>query len=143
MFTGFFYALKYRKVPVSLTEWMTLMQALAQGHAQSLEDFYYLARAILVKSEHYFDQYDVAFQEYFRDIEFPQEIWDQVWEWLQSPWVEQMLQEHPEVEGPDSLEELLREFEKRLAEQTEQHDGGSRWIGRGGTSPFGHSGRLS
>ena len=140
MFIGFFYALKYRKVPVSITEWMTLMQALALGHAQNLDDFYYVARAILVKSENYFDQYDVAFQEYFQGAEFPPEISEQIWEWLESPRVQEMMQQVPQVEGISSLEELLRQFEERLRTQTEQHDGGSKWIGRGGTSPFGHSG---
>ena len=140
MFVGFFYDLKYRKVPVSITEWMTLMQALSQGHAHNMEEFYYLARAVLVKSENYFDQYDVAFQEYFKGVEFPPEISDQINEWLESPWVKDAMRQPPPGKTWDSLEELLREFEERLRTQTEQHDGGNRWIGRGGTSPFGHSG---
>src|SRR4030042_2034518 len=105
MFIGFFYALKYRKVPVSITEWMTLMQALAQGHARNMEDFYYLARAILVKSENYFDQYDVAFQEYFKGVEFPPEISEQIMEWLESPWIQEAMREIQQNEGVKSLEE--------------------------------------
>jgi uncharacterized protein with von Willebrand factor type A (vWA) domain len=141
MFTHFFYLLKSRKVPVSLTEWMTLMEALARGCVANLDDFYYLARAILVKSEAYYDQYDVAFQEYFKGIEPPAEIRDQILDWLKDP-LNRMAVSQEMQALLDSLDlgELLKEFEKRLREQTEQHDGGGYWIGRGGTSPFGHSG---
>jgi len=142
MFTDFFYTLKERKVPVSITEWMALMEALSRGYISSLNDFYYLARAILVKSEAYYDQYDVAFQEYFKGIEAPPEIMEQVLDWLKDP-INRMLLSDEERALLDSMEldELLRELEKRLKEQTEQHDGGDYWIGRGGTSPFGHSGQ--
>ena len=141
MFTDFFYLLRKRKVPVSITEWMTLMEALSQGLISNLDDFYYLARAILVKSETYFDQYDVAFQEYFKGIEAPADISDKILEWLKDPINRDSLtEEERALFDMMDLDELLREFEKRLAEQTEQHDGGNYWIGRGGTSPFGHSG---
>ena len=95
MFTQFFYTLRDRKVPVSITEWMTLMEAMANGYIHNLDDFYFLARAILVKSETYYDHYDVAFQEYFNGIEAPPEITEQILEWLEGP-LEQMLetQEH-------------------------------------------------
>ena len=142
MFTDFFYTLKERKVPVSITEWMTLMEALSKGYISNLDDFYYLARAILVKSEVYYDQYDVAFQEYFKGIEAPAEIVEQILDWLKDPINRTLLSEEEKAMFDSmDLDELLREFEKRLQEQTEQHDGGSHWIGRGGTSPFGHSGR--
>ena len=141
MFTDFFYLLRKKKVPVSITEWMTLMEALSQGLAYNLDDFYYLARATLVKSEAYFDQYDVAFQEYFKGIEGPADITEKILEWLKDPINKLNLTEGERALFDQmDLDELLREFEKRLAEQTEQHDGGSYWIGRGGTSPFGHSG---
>ena len=141
MFTDFFYLLRKKKVPVSTTEWMTLMEALSQGLASNLDDFYYLARATLVKSEAYFDQYDVAFQEYFKGIEGPADISDMIREWLKDP-IDKLglTEEERALFDKMDLDELLREFEKRLAEQTEQHDGGNYWIGRGGTSPFGHSG---
>jgi hypothetical protein len=141
MFTDFFYTLKKRKVPVSITEWMTLMEALSKGYISNLDEFYYLARAILVKSEAYYDQYDVAFQEYFEGIEAPAEISEQILDWLKDP-INRMTLTEEERALFDSMDfdELLREFEKRLKEQTEQHDGGGYWIGRGGTSPFGHSG---
>lgn len=141
MFTDFFYLLRKKRVPVSITEWMTLMEALSQGLATNLDDFYYLARATLVKSEAYFDQYDVAFQEYFKGIEGPADISDMIREWLKDP-IDKLglTEEERALFDMMDLDELLREFEKRLAEQTEQHDGGNYWIGRGGTSPFGHSG---
>jgi uncharacterized protein with von Willebrand factor type A (vWA) domain len=141
MFTDFYYLLRKKKVPVSITEWMTLMEALSQGLAYNLDDFYYLARATLVKSEAYFDQYDVAFQEYFKGIEGPADISEKILEWLKDPINRSNLtEEERSLFDKMDLDELLREFEKRLAEQTEQHDGGNYWIGRGGTSPFGHSG---
>jgi uncharacterized protein with von Willebrand factor type A (vWA) domain len=141
MFTDFFYTLKRKKVPVSIIEWMTLMEALAKGYISNLDEFYYLARAILVKSESYYDHYDVAFQEYFKGIETPEEISEQILEWLQDP-INRMTLSEEERALFDSMDfdELLKELEKRLKEQTEQHDGGGYWIGRGGTSPFGHSG---
>jgi hypothetical protein len=141
MFTDFFYTLKRRKVPVSIVEWMTLMEALSKGCISDLDEFYYLARAILVKSEAYYDHYDVAFQEYFKGIESPAEITEQIMEWLKDP-INKMTLTEEERTLFDSMDfdELLRELEKRLKEQTEQHDGGGYWIGRGGRSPFGHSG---
>lgn len=141
MFTDFFYTLRKRKVPVSITEWMTLMEALAKGCITNMDEFYFLARAILVKSEAYFDHYDVAFQEYFKGIESPAEITEQVLEWLKDP-LNRMTFTEEDMALFDSMDfdELLKELEKRLKEQTEQHDGGDYWIGRGGTSPFGHSG---
>jgi uncharacterized protein with von Willebrand factor type A (vWA) domain len=142
MFTDFFYILRKRKVPVSITEWMTLMEALAKGHITNLDEFYFLARAILVKSEAYYDHYDVAFQEYFQGVETPAEITEQILEWLRDP-INRMTLSEEDRALFDKLDfdELLKELEKRLKEQTEQHDGGGHWIGRGGTSPFGHSGR--
>jgi len=141
MFTDFFYTLKRRRVPVSIIEWMTLMEALAKGYISNLDEFYYLARAILVKSESYYDHYDVAFQEYFKGIETPAEITEQIMEWLQDP-INRMTLSEEERALFDNMDfdELLKELENRLKEQTEQHDGGGYWIGRGGTSPFGHSG---
>ncbi len=133
--------LKQKKVPVSITEWMTLMEALAKGYIGNLDDFYYLARAILVKNEAHFDQYDAAFNEYFKGIKSPVEISEQILEWLRDPInMAGLTPEEQQILNGMDLEELLKEFEKRLEEQTEQHDGGKYWIGRGGKSPFGHSG---
>ncbi len=141
MFTDFFYLLRSKKVPVSITEWMTLMEALAKGQITNLDEFYFLARAILVKSEGYYDHYDLAFQEYFSGVQSMPEITEQVLEWLRDPLNRLGLspRERAMLEAMD-LDELIAELEKRLREQTEQHDGGDYWIGRWGTSPFGHSG---
>ena len=147
MFTQFFFLLRAYGVPVTLTEWLMLMQALAKGLAfSSLGQFYLLARAVLVKSETFFDQYDQAFAACFAGIETPAEIADEVWGWLADPFnVPAMTEEErrllAEWLGSEAdLEELRRLFEERLREQTEAHHGGSHWIGTGGTSPFGHSG---
>ena len=142
MFTPFFYTLKDKKVPVSINEWMILMEALDKRLIHNMSEFYYLARAILVKSETHFDQYDIAFQEYFGAIAPPFQVTEELIQWLVNP------RNRPELTPEElaaiqkmDLEELLREFEKRLKEQNERHDGGNYWIGTGGTSPFGHSGK--
>ena len=119
MFTDFFYALKRRKVPVSITEWMTLLEALSKGYISDLDEFYYLARAILIKSEAYYDHYDVAFQEYFKGIETPAEISEQIMEWLKDP-VNRMTLTEEERALFDSMDfdELLREFRNYEPDQT-------------------------
>jgi uncharacterized protein with von Willebrand factor type A (vWA) domain len=141
MFADFFFTLKQKKVPVSITEWMTLMEALSRGYISDMTQFYYLARAILVKNEGHFDQYDAAFQQYFKGIETPAEITDQILEWLREP-INRMILSEEEQALFDSMEfdELIKKLEKMIEEQKEQHDGGAYWIGRGGRSPFGHSG---
>jgi len=147
MFSAFFFLLRAYGVPVTLTEWLTLMDALSKGLAlSSLDQFYLLARAILVKSEAYFDQYDQAFAACFAGLETPAEIGEEVWEWLSDPVNAPGLSEEERrllaewLGSENDLEELRRLFEERLREQTEAHHGGSRWIGTRGTSPFGHSG---
>ena len=142
MFLDFFYALRARGVPVTPTEWLTLMQALGQGLALSdLVRLYHLARAICVKSEHLYDAYDQAWLHVFRGIETPERIRDEVLDWLKNPVLPGELsdRELAMLEAMD-LDALRSEFEKRLEEQHERHDGGNRWIGTGGTSPFGHGG---
>jgi hypothetical protein len=146
VFTTFFFMLRAYGVPVTITEWMMLMRALADGLAlSSLDRFYSLARSVLVKSETFYDQYDQAFAACFEGIETPAAIADEVWDWLSDPLAMPGLTEAEKrellamMEDLD-LDELQRLFEERLAEQDEAHHGGSRWVGTGGTSPFGHSG---
>lgn len=142
MFTDFFYTLRRRKVPVSITEWMALMEAISKGFAlSSLNTFYYLARSVLVKSEAHFDQFDLAFQEYFEGIETLPEIRDEILEWLRDP-VNRIELTEEEIDRLEQMnfDDLMETFEQRMKEQEERHDGGDRWIGAGGTSPFGHSG---
>lgn len=147
MFEGFLHALRARGVPVATDEWLALQDALGRGLADSsLTRFHALARSLLVKSERHFDDYDLAFAESFAGLEQADAaIADRVWEWLDA---------HPEALPPGDaervaldeamaridLDELRRRLEERLANQDEEHHGGSRHIGTGGTSPFGHSG---
>ncbi len=146
MYTNFFYALRREGVPVSITEWMTLMEALSVGLAESsLSGFYYLARAILVKSESHFDQYDLAFQTYFQGLETPEQLLDQVSQWMENPLPPKMFSEEERNEllkklGLPDWESLKAALEERLRTQDGAHHGGGNWIGTGGTSPFGHSG---
>lgn len=146
MFTDFFYLLRAEGVPVTLTEWMTFLEALAKGLAwANLNSFYHLARATLVKSEALFDRFDLAFVKYFGHIETPEALLNKVWEWLAHPLPPpglsaEELERWRQLLGEIDLEELKRLFLERLREQTEAHHGGSKWIGTGGTSPFGHSG---
>ena len=146
MFTRFFFLLRAYGVPVTVTEWMMLMRALSEGLAlSSLDRFYSLARSILVKSESFYDQYDQAFAACFEGVETPIEIADEVWDWLADPLALPNLSDEEkrqlvEMLGDLDLDELQRLFAERLAEQTEAHHGGNKWVGTGGTSPFGHSG---
>lgn len=127
---------------VSLDEWLTLTEALCKGMANSsFQQFYNLSRAILIKSEVDFDRYDMAFAEYFQGVETPEDLPEQFWDWLNSD----ILTKDPEDPSfsesqKKELEELLETFRQRLIEQKEKHDGGSYWIGTGGTSTQGHSG---
>ncbi len=142
VFLDLFYTLRKLQVPVSVTEWMTLMEALDSGLARSsLTSFYHLARAILIKSEAFYDQYDQAFAYVFKQAELPADIRSEILDWLENP-INRLQLDEETIRAMQhlDLEELKRELEKRLQEQTERHDGGSRWIGTGGTSPFGHSG---
>ncbi len=146
MFTNFFYALRREGVPVSITEWMTLMEALLLGLANSsLSGFYYLARAVLVKSESHFDQYDLAFQKYFQGIETLPQLLDQVAEWMENPLNPLAFSKAErdlllsQLELPD-WKKLKKELGERLRAQDVPHHGGPKWIGTGGTSQFGHSG---
>jgi uncharacterized protein with von Willebrand factor type A (vWA) domain len=149
MFIEFFYTLKDVGVPVSPTSFLTLHKALGTGLINSLNDFYTSSRAILVKSERYFDLFDQVFAHHFQGAELPDytgieldEIARALLEhWLKEP--EQLavaLGIDPSELQKLSPEELIEYFKERLKEQTEAHHGGNRWIGTGGTSPVGHSG---
>ncbi len=146
MFTDFFFLLRQYGVPVTVTEWLALMRGLAMGLVPTgLDQFYAVARSILVKSETYFDQYDQAFAHMFQGIETPVEIADEVWDWLANPLTMPGLSEEERrllaaALADLDLEALRKMFEERLKEQTEAHHGGSYWVGTGGTSAFGHSG---
>ncbi len=142
MLLPFFYLLRSRKVPVTVTEWMTLMEALSKGLAYSdLAVFYSLSRSLLVKDVAYYDAFDDCFAHFFKDADLPPMLHDELEKWLSDPNpLPNLSPEEQAALDRWDLDKLREEFEKRLQEQTEAHHGGNRWIGTGGTSPFGHGG---
>ena len=148
MLIDFFYALRAGKLPVSVREFLTLLEALQAGvagpnsdDAWSMEDFYHLARTTLVKDEKHFDKFDRAFAAYFKGVELLTDITKEI----PADWLRQMLERELTPEQKAAIEkmgwdELMETLRKRLEEQKERHEGGSKWIGTGGTSPFGHGG---
>ena len=144
MLIDFFLKLKQAGVPVSIMEFLTLMDALDQGLAYaSIDDFYYLGRLALVKDEAHFDKYDRTFAEYFKGITAaPEELKGNIpEEWLKKL-VDRYFSEEEKaaIEALGGLEKLLETLKERMAEQQGRHQGGNKWIGTGGTSPFGHGG---
>ncbi len=141
MFVDFLFSLRRHGVPVATQQWLALHNALSKGLIEDADSLYGLGRAILAPSESRFDSYDLAFLEVFRDAQVA-EIKDAIKEWLENPVAPKDISaEAFEKLTGMSLEELQRRFQEMLEEQTERHDGGSKWIGTGGTSPWGHSGR--
>lgn len=143
MLVDFLFELRRAGLKVSTHEWMTLMEALGKGlHGSSLDGFYRLARAICVTDVSQFDAFDQAFLSYFKGVGAGAlELTGDLLDWLRDP--KKLASLTPEqkalIESLD-LERLREMFEQRLREQKERHDGGNRWVGTGGTSPFGHSG---
>ena len=149
MFVNFFYKLREVGIPATPTSFLRLQKAMSLGLITSLEDFYTSARAILVKSERYFDLYDQVFAHHFKGMDLPdQEGIDLdeaarmlLEEWLRDPeGMAQAMGVDPEELLKLSPQELIEYFLKRLKDQTEAHHGGNKWIGTRGTSPVGHSG---
>ena len=144
MFVDFFYELRKRKVPVATHEWMTLVRALELGlHESSLDGFYHLARVVCVKDLAHYDAFDAAFLSVFKGIERESlELTEELMSWLSDPRLKELLtDEEREALKNMSLAEVRELMRKRLAEQRERHDGGNRWVGTGGTSPFGEGGK--
>lgn len=146
MFVEFFFFLRRNGLKVSINEWLDLLRALQTGLAGgSLMGFYGLCRCLVVKHENDFDLFDRCFAAYFQGTEVTPETFDLIHDELMS-WLQNALQ-RPALSEEEMArlkrldpEEIRRMFEERLREQKERHDGGNRWIGTGGTSPFGHSG---
>jgi uncharacterized protein with von Willebrand factor type A (vWA) domain len=141
MLVDFFLQLKQAKVPVTIREYLSLLEALdKQVIWGSIEDFYYLARLCLIKDETHFDKYDRVFAQYFKGItNLGEELATKIpEEWLRKL-SELMLsaEEKSQIEALGGFEKLMETLKKRLAEQQERHQGGSKWIGTGGRSPFG------
>jgi uncharacterized protein len=148
MLIDFFLGLKQAGLPVSVTEYLLLCEALQAGMAcGNVDEFYYLSRACLVKDETHFDRFDRAFARYFKGVEAldaalaaisPQKIPE---EWL-AKLAERILsaEEKAQIEALGGWEKLMATLKQRLEEQKERHQGGSKWIGTAGTSPFGAQG---
>jgi uncharacterized protein with von Willebrand factor type A (vWA) domain len=140
MLTGFFVKLKDHKVPVSIKEWLTLLEALRKDViSPSIDEFYYLSRTALVKDEQNFDKFDRAFGEYFQGVESIAGLeLDVPLEWLLKQ-AELNLSEEEKamIEAMGGWEKLMETLKKRLEEQKARHQGGNKWIGTAGTSPFG------
>ena len=140
MFINFFLELRQAKVPVSLREYLTLIEAMRHNlAAYSVEDFYYLSRSALVKDERNLDKFDRVFGHHFKGLEQAAETGVEIpEEWLRKL-AEKLLteEEMKQIQALGGLEKLMEELTKRLAEQKGRHEGGSKWIGTAGTSPFG------
>src|SRR5690348_13142333 len=140
MFVRFLLELRQAKVPVSLREYLTLMEAMHDGlAAYSIEDFYFLARAALVKDERNIDRFDRVFGHCFNGIETPPELAAEIpEEWLRKLAEKTLTEEEKrQIEALGGWETLMETLRRRLAEQKGRHQGGSKWIGTAGTSPFG------
>ena len=140
MFINFFLELRQAKLPVSLREYLTLLEAMRLNLAEfSVDDFYYLSRSALVKDERNLDKFDRVFGHHFKGleavvdagVEIPEEWLRKLAEKLLTP------EELKQIEALGGLDKLMEELQKRLAEQKGRHQGGSKWIGTAGTSPFG------
>ena len=143
MLIDFFYSLRGAKLPVSVKEYLTLLEALkAQVIAPSLDEFYFLARMTLVKDEKYFDKFDQAFGAYFHGVATLDEAaFDVPLDWLKKRMERDFTpEEKKQIEALGGLDKLMERLKELFDEQTGRHEGGSKWIGTGGTSPFGHGG---
>ncbi len=145
MFLNFFYSLRQHGLPVSLHEYLSLMDALHKGViGYRVEEFYALSKAILVKQEGHLDRFDQIFGQYFKGMEaipddyFLKKIPE---DWLRQHLLSQLSEEDKAaLEKLGGLDALIERFKELLEEQREQHAGGNKWIGTGGTSPFGAMG---
>lgn len=144
MFLDFFYLLKAKGFDISMTEWLTLMEALDKGLIPAnFTDFYYISRMILVKSESEFDKFDMAFMEYFKDAHYEEELPAALKQWLDKGdqmTVDEQNQFYAFQQDKDAAM-VKRMFRERLSEQKNEHNGGNQWIGTAGGSSFGHHGR--
>lgn len=141
MLIQFFFMLRAGGIKVSITELLTLLEALKQGlAAQSVDDFYFLSRACLVKDESQFDRFDRVFGAHFHGIE---QAFQSLVEEIPEDWLRRQAElllteeERKRIESLGGFEELMKALQERLREQQERHEGGNKWIGTAGTSPFG------
>ncbi len=142
MFFNFFYDLKKHGLPVSLQEYLTLMEALKKDIiSYNLDDFYSLTKIIFVKQEAHLDRFDRIFGQYFQGMEdLPDDFFEKKIpkSWLMKTFLNQLSEEErAAIEKMGGLDALMERFKELLDEQEERHSGGNKWIGTGGTSPFG------
>ena len=146
MLIGFFQTLRAARLKVTVGEFLTLLQALQADVLQAsggttIANFYLLARTTLIKDETQFDKFDRAFAAYFKGVEQLTDFANAIpLDWLRRTLERELSDEEKARIQALGWIELMDEFKKRLEEQKERHEGGSRWIGTGGTSPFGHGG---
>lgn len=143
MLIDFFFALKDAKIPVSIKEFLILLEAMQKNViSSSLDDFYYLSRITLVKDEAHFDKFDKAFGLYFRGIDA---VFDKNPEipldWLMKRMERELTPEQKAAIEKFGYDKLMDRLNELLKEQKERHEGGNKWIGTGGTSPFGNGGQ--
>ncbi|MBA3625825.1 MAG: VWA domain-containing protein [Methylibium sp.] len=146
MLIDFFYTLRSARLPVSIKEYLLLLEALQAGvidddGGPTVDKFYYLARTALVKDETLFDRFDRAFATYFKGVALVADFSREVpLDWLRRTLERELTPEQKAAIEKMGWDELMETLEKRFEEQKERHEGGSKWIGTGGTSPFGNSG---
>jgi uncharacterized protein len=141
MLLSFFMALREAQVPVTLREYLSLLEALERDLAQqSVDHFYFLARAILVKDERNLDKFDCVFAQVFKGVESHSEAAERPEipaEWLRKLAEKYLTEAEKQQLRALGFEQLMQHLNERLREQTRRHQGGSKWIGTAGTSPFG------
>ena len=142
MLTDFFYHLRAHKLPVSVQEYLTLLETLRSGvMPPTLDDFYHVARMTLVKDETLFDRYDQAFGAFYRQLEAALPADKEIpLDWLLKDFQRHLTPEEKAAIQKHGWDKLMELFKQRLEEQQERHSGGNKWIGTGGTSAFGHGG---
>jgi uncharacterized protein with von Willebrand factor type A (vWA) domain len=143
MFLDFFYGLRDEGVPVAVQEWQMFMTSLEKGlHDSNLLAFYNIAKATLIKSETYYDAFDRVFARVFHGVEGELSANDELNEWLSDPKdFDGLTDEQRKMIEELDADELMRRYLETLEEQDERHDGGGRWVGTGGHSPFGNGGQ--
>ena len=142
MFLTFFYLLRASGINVSLSEWLTLMEGLRMDlHDSTLSGFYTLCHSVLLHSEADFDRFDQVFLEFFKDVKHVDEVPPEMLKWLEHPELDMVeLERLSEITGL-SVEEIEKMFAERLQGQDAEHNGGRKWVGTEGYTPFGHRGK--
>ncbi len=144
MLLGFFLQLRAERIPVTLREHLTLIEALREGEAAfDVDAFYYLSRAALVKDERYFDRFDRVFASHFKGLNAGLTAEEVLAREIPEEWLRRLAEKHltdeekAQIEALGGFEQLMETLKERLREQQKRHQGGSKWIGTAGTSPFG------